>query len=231
MAVWLQRFFLILLSCVCENAQADSISIYLNDNVMKCFTLVFEEDVENETEHPYTELGNLSFNLVFTRDSELFEQRPYKDVCDLYDEISTRKIKKLEKLIKEREVTGEEELGLDPRENGKLNLEQALIKFEIGSRINLALADEAVRLGEYNVASAGYLSVVDSFMDYRKFKNETPEVPRIYPDAYLLGMAIKGFEITRPFVLKKRNETNDGMTEHFIELKKEVEEFIQVEAD
>lgn len=214
-------------SCgIAGHASAKDVSIYVNSSVLKCFPDVLEQDVDSGLQYPYAELRDLSFSLVFKPSAELFQEARYKDLCDLYAEVDRGLTAAKQTLMQDIERSGEEERGIWSRDTRDLLSQQSRVLQEIEFRLNLAVADEAARLEEWTVASATYLSLVDTYVQTSKLKPASLDIPQVYPEDYLLGLATKGFEITRPLALKEQQRREDGMTDHFNDLKIMVDEIL-----
>jgi len=217
---------------VAGNASARDVSIHVNANVVKCFPDIFERDVvDSGSLYPFVDLGELSFSLVFKRNAELFQEARYKVQCELYAEVDRDLSAVRETLIQDIERSGEAERGVWSRDMRNLFSKQSPVLQEIEFRLNLAVADEAARFEKWAIASATYLGLVDTYLQADKLQERSLDVPNVYPDQYLLGMATKGFEITRPLALKEQGRQEDGMTDYFNELKTKVDVMLRGEDD
>ncbi|WP_269584337.1 hypothetical protein [Roseibium sp. Sym1] len=223
---WCSWALALLFCCVSRNVNAKDVRIHLNENVLKCFPGAYVGETVSSSLYPYTDLRDLSFNLIFTRSAELFQEARYKNQCDLYADLDRELWTEKEELVQEIENSGEQERGVFSQELRDLALKKSLSSQEIHIRLNIAVADEAARLEEWAIASAAYLSLVDTYVKISQLKQIPVAVPKVYPDDYLLGLAIKGFEITRPLAVKEQGREEDSMTDYFNELKTKVDEIL-----
>ncbi|WP_269584105.1 hypothetical protein [Roseibium sp. Sym1] len=190
-------FLFVIFSPLEALAKTGEFVLEINKNAKDCFLYILP-DQEQGLSHEWSLSEDFSPTFSFKEDVSFLGDPKFEEICETFflnSGFSTPEANSKIPILPSDE---------DPR----------LIKDEIDFLIGLELAGKAIEMNNMRVASGIYAGLLSS--EEWKIKHGVKlsiEVPRVYNSSYLIGQAVQGFRITRPFVIKVRKENYDGMTE------------------